>query len=228
MRFSCQAAFRLPPVSVRMRGGVTLIELLVVFVIVSILATLAIAVIGNAREQGERAVCTSNLRQIMAATMMYMSDNDGVLPLVHKNAEGDYSRWAPQLQRYFGDNWTGTKLASNVFVCPADTVPRIGSGGASPCSYGLNRHVHINGDAENSTRRPFTIIQDPARTILYGEVWNEMNTVLFSLSTGAGESFLGDFHEQNGSHYAFADGHIAFMTKAEVMKDNSYKVRNIR
>ncbi len=56
--------------------GFTLVELLVVIAIVSILASLLLPALSRAKESGRRAVCLSNLSQILKACTMYAMDND--------------------------------------------------------------------------------------------------------------------------------------------------------
>jgi prepilin-type N-terminal cleavage/methylation domain-containing protein len=59
------------------RVGFTLIELLVVIAIIAVLMAILIPTLNRAREQGKRASCLSNLRQLQFAWHMYADDNDG-------------------------------------------------------------------------------------------------------------------------------------------------------
>ena len=54
----------------------TLIELLVVIAIIALLMAILIPVLHRAREQGARAACLSNLRQLTLAWLLYAEDND--------------------------------------------------------------------------------------------------------------------------------------------------------
>jgi prepilin-type N-terminal cleavage/methylation domain-containing protein/prepilin-type processing-associated H-X9-DG protein len=59
------------------KNGFTLIELLVVIAIIAILMAILMPILNRAREQGRRAVCLANLRQLTLAWIMYADDNDG-------------------------------------------------------------------------------------------------------------------------------------------------------
>ena len=59
------------------KRGFTLIELLVVIAIIAILMAILMPALNRAREQGRRAVCQGNLKQLTLAWMMYADENDG-------------------------------------------------------------------------------------------------------------------------------------------------------
>src|SRR5215469_3770688 len=60
--------------------GFTLLEMLVVLGVIAAMATLLLPTIGRARESSRRAACLANLRDLTHATLLYMADNDDVLP----------------------------------------------------------------------------------------------------------------------------------------------------
>lgn len=64
------------------RVGFTLIELLVVIAIIAILAAILFPVFARAREKARQASCTSNMKQLALAMLMYMQDYDERAPSV--------------------------------------------------------------------------------------------------------------------------------------------------
>jgi prepilin-type N-terminal cleavage/methylation domain-containing protein/prepilin-type processing-associated H-X9-DG protein len=58
------------------RKGFTLIELLVVIAIIAVLMAILFPALNRAREQGRRAVCLNNLKQLALAWNMYADEND--------------------------------------------------------------------------------------------------------------------------------------------------------
>src|SRR6266511_1516430 len=70
----------------------TLIELLVVIAIIAILAAILFPVFARARESARKAACTSNVKQIGLAWMMYVQDYDEVYPPTNSPAAPN-SEW---------------------------------------------------------------------------------------------------------------------------------------
>jgi len=87
----------------RDRRGFTLIELLVVIAIIAILAAILFPVFARAREKARQTSCTSNLKQVCLAQIMYAGDYDETLT--------GRVMWARRLEPYT-KNW-------NIFGCPS-------------------------------------------------------------------------------------------------------------
>ena len=76
------------------RRGFTLIELLVVIAIIAILAAILFPVFAQAREKARQTTCTSNLKQIGTAFMMYVQDYDETYPPWTGMCPDPSLRWA--------------------------------------------------------------------------------------------------------------------------------------
>ncbi|HPF40486.1 MAG TPA: type II secretion system protein [Phycisphaerae bacterium] len=73
----------------RSRAGFTLIELLVVIAIIAVLVSILLPALSNARAEGYRLKCLSNLRAILQTAQTYANDDPrGVIGPIHQNARG--------------------------------------------------------------------------------------------------------------------------------------------
>ena len=87
-------------------AGFTLIELLVVIAVIALLLALLIPVLRSAREQGHRAVCLSNLKQLTLAWTAYATEHDG--KLVDGGPFGWHARGQPGTRGYIEvRGWAG-------------------------------------------------------------------------------------------------------------------------
>lgn len=91
------------------RLAFTLIELLVVISIIAILASLLLPTLANAKQQGKRAACLSNLRQIGIATQIYADENDSYPPAWIDST----NRWMDRLKPLI-------EKSSGAYLCPSD------------------------------------------------------------------------------------------------------------
>src|ERR1700747_276411 len=111
----------------------TLIELLVVIAAIGILMGLAVPALNSAYERAKVIKDLSNLRQIGAATQMYMNDNNGVFP---GSATLTWMSQLEQNQKYLS--------AWRVLQSPFDSraSSEVGTGSpVSQISYGINANV---------------------------------------------------------------------------------------
>ena len=70
----------------------TLIELLVVVAVIAVLMAILMPALHRAREQGKRACCLSNLKQLQLAWTMYADDFNG--KIVNGSADWGDNPWA--------------------------------------------------------------------------------------------------------------------------------------
>ncbi len=110
------------------KQGFTLIELLVVIAIIAILAAILFPVFAKAREQARKTSCTSNLKQLGTAFLMYCQDYDERLPGV-RFGDGPGQSW-PWVVYPGSADWTGVFFQgvqpyiknTQIFQCPSATI----------------------------------------------------------------------------------------------------------
>lgn len=112
------------------RAGFSLLELLVVLAVVLVLTGILIPAMASVREQANRMICSSYMRQIGLATMMYTDDHDSLPPseyivdgrqdvqelMAAHSGEGDY---ADEGWQGFGHLFNDYIENAEVFYCPS-------------------------------------------------------------------------------------------------------------
>jgi len=114
--------------------GFTLIELLVVIAILALLVSILLPALGRARGITQRAVCASNIRQLLTANLGYAAENDGFLVLAAEDMltrGGNRKRWHGQR---ISSGGTSADPAANRFD-PAlgPLAPYLGDGAVKQC-----------------------------------------------------------------------------------------------
>lgn len=148
------------------RQAFTLIELLVVIATLGVLVAIATPAFNTVLERAKVTKDLSNLRQIGAATQMYMNDNNGVFP---GSAAATWMSQLEQNQKYLS--------AWRVLQSPFDKRASSEAGTGSPVSqisYGINSNVYSAGAAISADKitKPVTFIvfspaQDTGPTVSF-------------------------------------------------------------
>jgi prepilin-type N-terminal cleavage/methylation domain-containing protein len=108
--------------------GFTLVELLVVMAIISLLVSVLIPSLANAKRQGQRVACASNLHQVYLGMEYYLEDNQRVYPCAP-----DPVSTSPFCWLWMGRGWRGilgpyiedgiSRKNPSVLWCPGDPAP---------------------------------------------------------------------------------------------------------
>jgi prepilin-type N-terminal cleavage/methylation domain-containing protein/prepilin-type processing-associated H-X9-DG protein len=85
------------------KSAFTLIELLVVIAIIAILAAILFPVFTKARDKARQASCTSNMKQLGIALLMYQSDHDDTMPPIAGGNKAS-GTWRQIIQPYVKNN----------------------------------------------------------------------------------------------------------------------------
>lgn len=208
-----------------MRRGFTLIELLVVIAIIAILAAILFPVFAKAREKARQSSCSSNLKQIMLASMSYAQDYDEKMVYFRvatgcpagAGAAGDSAAagtvwwWYDLYQPYIKN--------TQIFICPSRTpsAPR-------GCNRGVTNRYGMNNDLQGLSLgayiRPSELVLHcetgcyntaTANGIRTNNIW-QINDIGVTNAT----SFSGFLLTHSGMCNAgFLDGHVKALGKID-------------
>jgi len=220
-------------------SGFTLIELLVVIAIIAILAAILFPVFAQAREKARTASCSSNVKQLGLAVLMYKQDYDEHFP---------FGGWRPgDLGTWDWQNTTPTYIKNKgIFRCPSTTDddedpkdPTAWSWNRNPVNYLYNnqfgRDAHPIGDSAVNAPAECWMLMDghsdwgcPNNNHCVGVDWQgRPKTVWLYEDTTFGDraslvcgwlswqGFTWGVPRHNGGgNVCFADGHVKYQKMA--------------
>jgi prepilin-type N-terminal cleavage/methylation domain-containing protein/prepilin-type processing-associated H-X9-DG protein len=231
------------------RSAFTLVELLVVIGIIAVLISLLLPALRSARRSAQRAVCLSNMRQLGAALVAYVGDNEGHFP---RPAVGgaeepeDWVYWTPghdpaqgRIARYIGGR-DGFKA----LICPADDIAShqpFEVGTRYPYSYTINEFISRTQALNHLTTLRLSQIVNASQVILLIDesgatiddgCWaaqNYLDGEYLNLLSNRHDTTAEDSHDyqvtdpsSGRGNVAYADGHAEYVSRAESLNPQNY------
>ena len=203
------------------KRGFTLIELLVVIAIIAILAAILFPVFARAREKARTASCQSNMKEIMLATLMYASDNDGRVWDYGSAAHACKARLEPY-----------TKNA-DIFVCPSAKKQKFCWWEQVPdppnsCSFndanfgGYALNMQNSGNFYGGVCRVLDKCKSPATSICWGERLVGRNYACGQTCAWGTPCF--DARHNDGANCAYIDGHVKWQKDTILMNATTWAI----
>jgi prepilin-type N-terminal cleavage/methylation domain-containing protein/prepilin-type processing-associated H-X9-DG protein len=204
------------------KNAFTLIELLVVIAIIAILMAILMPTLSRAREQGKRAACLSNVKQLALSWNLYADDYDGRMVNANTGASAPTIRneracwvyWsdpasAPQEQRLQSIR-TGLLYRYcpdvKLYKCPTGVRGEVVTYSIPDT---LNGYYHIPG-AKEQIKLLRTQIRNPSQQIVFLDegrlspsswtIWYDQERWWDQITARHGD----------GTNFAFADGHSEY------------------
>lgn len=188
-----------PPIA-----GFTLVELLVTVAIVAVLVVCAVPALQVAHDFSLRAQCTSRIRDLSSALLLYAHDHEQTLPSNavpdYHNSEGIWFGYGALIVPYLGMTPETATSSPQVFSCPM-----VHNDVLHP-SYLFNGGNQYDGNFPGLAGRRLVEIRHPTRTLLLYEL-----SAVFPVSWHAPSPKGGDAYLDAKSIASFADGHVSFM-----------------
>lgn len=195
-------------------SGLTLIELLACTVIVAALAAVTIPASLGLQKAGQSAKCANSLRQLAAATHMYVQDNNGFFFPYYEEMPDGSKRW------YFGTESASSMggaegsreidvtqsplypyltIVGNVEICPAFPYgAKYWKPKFKGASYGYGYNLYLSPLTRETSRSPLrpkpisiASLEKPSQVIVFGDC-AQVND--FQAPASAGNPMLEEFY----------------------------------
>lgn len=204
------------------RRGFTLIELLVVIAIIAILAAILFPVFAKAREKARQSSCSSNMKQLGLAVLMYGQDYDETYPIecyrFGAAATGGVDKfcWTMLIVPYMKN--------SQILKCPSDSARVLTGVAGEVRSYGYN--------CFNFNNKPMASVAAPADVMMCIELDGQRSAKPFIASGAAGRgcanvgtccsgnvlagAYTRGARHNTGSNLVYGDGHVKWQSLQNV------------
>jgi prepilin-type N-terminal cleavage/methylation domain-containing protein/prepilin-type processing-associated H-X9-DG protein len=143
------------------RDGFTLIELLVVVAVIGILASLIMPSVVNALRQATATNCQSNLKQIVAASIVYSKEHS-MLIVTTRNPTGGLA--ANETYTYWPDTLEPIVRDFGIFRCPGKDYAERGYGQNYRVLGGINSSLSLWHGPQS-----MDMVRNPSGTVLFAD-----------------------------------------------------------
>ena len=200
-------------------SGFTLIELLVVIAIISILASMLLPALKNARDLGKKIRCMNNLKQLSYGMLSYVDTNNGWFPSWNYRRQDNSTDPTGFWNNFVNSEITGNLVPSSVsgvWVCPSN--PKCGWG-YMDLSYGYNQTLgfYIKDGTPVASWLPnvnLKRVKYPALLVMLADSDGDQ---YYDSMLGASNQVVGNRHN-NGGNLVFVDSHVDWKKQIDTMK----------
>lgn len=208
----------------RARHAFGLVELLVAIGLIAVLLAISQSVLQRLSDAGKATKCVSNLRQIGAAHMAYIAENNGYLISAAVVSVSKNIYWYHVLEPYMGDpelsplspNRPGWQLCPAKVIAPL-TRETVGYGWNYK-NFGYNDKQEKPAQIADGFGTRITDVSRPSHTIIIGDSKDQdvnsssashhQHRYLYTSELPSSISPLFARRHKGGGNYLFVDGHV--------------------